>query len=637
VCPLESSVTGELSEEDLRLVSELGPLLGAIASPEGYFVWLSSRWEALLGWSPEEMMSRPLLDFVHPDDQQSSAKERERMRVGGSISQFVNRYRDVNGTWVSLEWSARRAPGGRIFAAARDVTAQRAAEARRQQLVGQLHQAEALAALGHWRVDVVNQTVFWSPQVFAIHGRDPALGPPPLQTAINYYHPDDRAAVQAALDHSIATREPFRFQLRIVRDDGVERIVESRGDVEADRRGALVGIFGVFQDITEQSLLQKRLRHMERLGTMGSLATGVAHEINNPLTYVIGNAHLLKEQLGELAGWMPNRQLGDLSRLASEIHEGAERIARIVRGLRGMGGPETGRETLVDLRLAVAMARRTSEMEWRYRAQVLVDLPEDLPLVRGGETQVQQLLLNLIVNAAHATPEGRPDAHRIRVTAGRRGPSGVWLEVQDDGLGMSPDVLARATDPFFTTKMHGAGTGLGLYLVQGFVGGLGGELSIRSPEGLGTTVRLELPGVLRPEGMLGPAAERAPASAPEPAGLRARVHIIDDEPRVARAIARMLSPHDVVVFTDPEDALRAIEQGDVPDVILCDLMMQPLTGPEVYAALPEALRGVFWVVTGGGVTAATRRFQREMGDRVLLKPPEQRVLREIVAGVLAGD
>lgn len=629
----------DLPIADLRLIAGLGSGLAGILGPQGHFVWLSARWEPLLGLPRAALMARPLGALLHPADRPDAL--RAIRRLSGGIGGFQARCADVHGAWVWLEWSARRTPDGRVVCVARDVTAERSAAARRQQLLGQLHQAEALAALGHWRVDLESQGVFWSPQVFAIHGRDPAAGPPSLRDAIDFYHPDDRGAVQAALDHSVATLQPFRFELRIVRGDGVERNVACRGDVEVGPQGRVAGIFGVFQDITEERLVQERLRHIERLGTLGTLATGIAHEVNDPLTHMTHNAQLLEEQLEDIGDWMPHRQLGELTRLCHEIQTGTRRIKRIVRGLRGMAGPESGTESLVDLRLAVGKARRLSEIEWRHRAHVLVDLPDDLPHVRGDETQVQQLLLNLLVNAAHATPEGHPAAHRIRVTAGRRGGAGIWLEIQDDGAGMPPGVLARATDPFFTTKPAGGGSGLGLYLVQVFVGGLGGELRIRSKEGMGTTVRIELPGVAAPEPpACGGVAPRDPAPAAAPTavgGVRARIFFIDDHELVARALGRMLPGHDIAVFTDPTEALWAIDGGDVPDAIFCDLMMPGMTGVEVHAALPPALQRAFWLVTGGAVTAETRRFQKEMGDRVLLKPVEPRALRERVALVLAAQ
>lgn len=627
---------GDLPEDDLRLIADLGTQLAGIAAEDGRFLWLSSRWETVLGWPRQALIDAPFLEFVHPDDHAATRAQLERLTRGREVTHFVNRFRDVDGRWISLEWDARHAPDGRIVFAARDVTERRAAVARQQQLVAQLHQAESLAALGHWRLDLATRTVFWSPQVYSIHGRDPSRGPPALETAIEYYHPDDRAAVRAAIAHTQATHESYRLQLRIIREDGVERTVESRGDVEVDDAGTIVGLFGVFQDVTEQSLLRERLRHVDRLTSVGVLASGVAHEVNNPLTYVIQDAVQLEDRLDELADWMPQRQLTELTRLAREIRDGARRIKRIVRGLREVAAPDLGTQELIDLRLAAALARQRTELDWRYRAGVEIDVPADLPLLRGEETHVQQVLRNLVVNAAHAMPEGEAALNTIWISAGRCGPTGIWLEVADDGVGMSAEVLARATDPFYSTKAELGGTGLGLYLVQGLVESLGGTMAIRSEPGQGTTVRLELPGTERPAPGAAPAGP-PPARLPEPAAeaVRARVFVIDDQPQVARAIGNMIRGHDVAVFTEPEAALAAIDGGDRPDVLFCDLMMPGLTGKDVYDALDPVLRERFWLVTGGGVTATTRRFQASLGDRVLLKPPEARRLREVVSAVLA--
>lgn len=611
-----------LSPEDLQRLVDLVPQLTCIANIDGYYEWLSDSWSDTLGWSLKAMKDIPFLDLVHPHDQAATLGAMDQLAAGQSVLHFVNRYRDVHGNYVWLDWVAHPTREGRLFCSARDVTARKRMEADQQRYLEQLHLAESMAGIGHWRVDLASQEVFWSPQVYEIHGRDPEQGPPALDEAVAYYAAEDRGRVQQALEQSIESMQPFRFELRIRREDGTERIVESRGDVELDATGAVVALFGVFQDHTDLRRTEHRLQHVERLASIGTLATGVAHEINNPLTYVSFHSHTLAEELADPTALPSPERMLELGRLARETQDGVRRIERIVRALRSFASPTSQDTAVVDLAAAAATARRVTEGEWRYRARVDIDIRADTLRVNGNESRIVQMLMHLIVNAARAMPDGRAHEHRIRITAGKRGASGIWLEVHDDGTGMPPDVLERAREPFFTTRAPGAGIGLGLFLVETYAQGMGGTLQLRSTPDLGTTARLELPEAVAPS--------RAAASAVEQVeDNRARILIIDDDAPVAHSIARVLKMHDCAVFTSPAAALAHLDQTPPPDLILCDLMIPEMPGSEVFERLSPEMRDRTWFVTGGGVTASTRKFQADMATRVLLKPIDRLELRAL--------
>ncbi len=612
-----------LSPEDLQRLVDLVPQLTCVATVEGYFEWLSDAWSDTLGWSLKTLKEVALLDLVHPDDQPTTLQALDQLAAGEAVQHFTNRLQDVNGNWVWLDWVAHGTRDGRLFCSARDVTARKRMEADQQRYLEQLRQAERLSRVAHWTIDLTTQTVTWSDAMFLHYGRDPELGPMSFDESVAACVAADRSRMTDTVEAALASLEPFEFEVRVRRDDGSERTLRTGGDVELDTRGDPIGLFGVTVDVTESRRNAERLRHVERLASIGTLATGVAHEINNPLTYVSFHAHTLAEELTDTAVLPSPDRMHELGRLARETRGGVRRIERVVRALRSFADPTAEEEQPIDLAAAAATARRITEGEWRYRARVDIDMPEGALRVPGNESRVVQMLMHLIVNAAHAMPDGRPHEHRIRLTAGRRGDNGLWLEINDDGAGMAPDVLERAAEPFFTTRTAGEGAGLGLFLVGTTAQAMGGTVQIRSTPELGTTVRLELPEAV---------VARRPAPAPqveEEEDSRARIVIIDDDAPVARSFARILHRHDCRVFTSPSEALAHLGESPPPDLILCDLMIPEMPGSEVYEHLPPALRDRTWFVTGGGVTATTRKFQADMSARVLLKPIDRQELRNL--------
>jgi CheY-like chemotaxis protein/two-component sensor histidine kinase len=310
--------------------------------------------------------------------------------------------------------------------------------------------------------------------------------------------------------------------------------------------------------------------------------------------------------------------------MVGEARHGAERIRQIVRSLRIFAGAGQGRREHLDVRQVIDIAANLALSQVRARARLVRDYG-DVAVVLADDAQLAQVFMNLLVNAAQAIPEGQPDHHEIRIST-HTGPLGrVVVEVWDTGSGMSPEVLARALDPFFTTKPVGGGVGLGLSFCRGVVGALGGELVIESAPGEGTLVRVSLPPAEMPAA---PLADTALSPAP-----RQRILVVDEEPRVGNTLRWALKDHDIVIVTDARLALRRIEQGERYALILCDLMMPGMTGMDLHAALAiqcptQAERTVF--VTGGGLTPEAETFLKRASNVRLEKPFEPYQLRAVV-------
>jgi signal transduction histidine kinase len=380
----------------------------------------------------------------------------------------------------------------------------------------------------------------------------------------------------------------------------------------------------------EQRRMHERLLISDRMASVGTLAAGVAHEINNPLAAICANLELAALAVAELAaspGADPRVQ--EVVDELRDAREASERVRQIIRDLKIFSrAPDEERRGPVDVRQVLESSLRMAWNEIRHRARLVKEYAS-VPPVDANEARLGQVFLNLVVNAAQAIPEGDAEHNAIRVTTDLDEGGRVRVEVRDTGAGIPPENLGRIFDAYFTTKPLGVGMGLGLSICHRIVRGLGGEIEVDSVVGVGTVVRVLLP-------RASAAVEAPPAEAP-PAGAaarRGRLLIVDDEVMFAKAVARSLrDEHDVAVAASAGDALARVRAGERYDVIVCDLMMPQMTGMELHAevvrvAPEQAARIVF--VTGGAFTAGARAFLDAVPNQRLEKPFESQQLRAVL-------
>ncbi len=378
----------------------------------------------------------------------------------------------------------------------------------------------------------------------------------------------------------------------------------------------------------EQRRMREQLLIQDRMASVGTLAAGVAHEINNPLTAVLANLELVAKDIEDLAQELGIRErMGVIFEELSDARESADRLRHIVRDLRTFSRvSDEERRGPVNVQRVVESSLRLAWNEIRHRARLVKDFAE-VPPVDANEARLGQVFLNLIVNAAQAIPEGDAEHNLIwvgtRVDAGGR----VVVEVRDSGSGIAPENLSRLFDAFFTTKPIGVGTGLGLPICHRIVSGLGGEIRVESQLGKGSSFSVFLP---RSDKASEPQVSVPPARVPR----RGRVLVVDDEPAIARTVARALSrEHDVVTVNAASDALARVVGGERYDVILCDVMMPQMTGKELHAELSvfapdQAERMIF--LTGGAFTPGARAFLDQVPNPCIDKPFDTRALLALV-------
>jgi len=413
---------------------------------------------------------------------------------------------------------------------------------------------------------------------------------------------------------------------------GEARIVSWTNAALLDGRGLTEYVIGAGVDVTDRKEIQLRLQISDRMASIGTLAAGVAHGINNPLAYVIANLDYVRSKLALPWSELPPGQVREVRELLEESLEGADRVRRIVGDLRSFSRQGDDRVQSVDLGSVIERALNMAMNEIRHRARVVLML-EPVPRVVGTESKLGQVVLNLLVNAAQAIEAGNVENNSITVRTLLDRHGRPRLEIQDTGVGIPEEYLRRVFDPFFTTKPVGVGTGLGLSISHRIVSEFNGEIGIESENRQGTLVWISLEAA-PPETTPPP----RPPTFPPPSNREhaARILIVDDEPAILRALSRVLSGYQVTRALSGREAVNYIEHSGPYDVVFCDVMMPELSGIDVYERARQVCPGqedriVF--ITGGAFTEHAAKFIDSIENHKLGKPFDAGEVRALVAAL----
>ncbi len=388
-------------------------------------------------------------------------------------------------------------------------------------------------------------------------------------------------------------------------------------------------ILCVGRDVTERKLLQAQLAATDRLASMGMLAAGVAHEINNPLTALVSSLDFLNEALEAHPALAADADFVDLL-LTSQ--EATGRVREIVRDLKLFSRPDEERRGAVDLAAALESTVRLARGEIRHKAKLVKEYHET-PTVDGNAARLGQVLLNLVMNAAQAIPEGETDRHEIGLKTCQDDEGNAVVEVRDTGRGIPPEDLPRIFEPFFSTKPIGVGTGLGLAVCQRIISAMAGRIEVQSALGQGSTFRVVLPPSKRRFSTQTPPRLLTPLPA-----RRGRILVVDDDVAVRRTLTRILvSEHDIVTVGSGVEAIEMVAEGERFDVVLCDLMMPRVSGDQCWARVAEIapdLAARFVFVTGGAMATTSRAFLENTLCPTVDKPFDAETLRRAVREVM---
>ncbi len=478
----------------------------------------------------------------------------------------------------------------RLFAAgARELAERRQAEAMLRELQTRTAFALAAARIGVWELNPGTRRIEPSGVVTGPSGSDPDPLSLDRAAALRRVHPDDQPALDAAVAKALDTGD-LDHEYRVHWPDGTTHLLRAIGRVDPRGTGDRPGLHGVLLDVTEQRSLEAQFRQAQKMEAIGQLAGGVAHDFNNVLTAIMGYARFLDEALTD------PQQRSDLD----EIVKAADRAALLTRQLLSFSRRQVLETTLVDVNEMVEGMMNMLHRLIGEHITVTTQLAPDLAPVRADRGQLEQILMNLAVNARDAMPAGgeivietvRLDVRDRDLPAGLGPTAGphIRLRVCDTGTGMSEEVKSRIFEPFFTTKQRDLGTGLGLSTVYGIVVQSGGWVSVESEMGRGTTFDVFLP-----EGEAGPAGEIGHAAVPQALGGTEVVLLAEDDEGVRFLAHAMLvrAGYVVIGVSSPGEAEEAFDRrGGEIDLLLTDIIMPGGTGVELSRELTARRPGL---------------------------------------------
>lgn len=601
--------------------------------------FVNSRLAGLLGYAVSEMIGQSAFKFLPPAIHNAAARRIARSADGlGNETESVILQRSGQELAVLVRTSPVRDANGvaiGLLAMITDKSAHREAQRVLRARDSEYRQIVESTTDGIIKVDRSGVISFVNGRLAEMVGYTPSqLVGASLRTLVP---PSEWDSVIHALqgdDPGASTNVDMIYRHR----SGAEVAVNIAGSALRDEKGNWIGAMGFVRDVTERKKLQAQLIVSDRMATVGTLAAGVAHEINNPLAAIIANLEFVAEgvmHLSAQASLRPNEEwIRDrISEPLADAQEAADRVRFIVRDLMIFSrSPVNEPRMTVDVNAALESALRMGANEIRHRARLIKSLG-DVPPVAGNEARLGQVFLNLIVNAAQSMPIGQVGHNEIRATT-YQAEDMVVIEIADTGVGMAPDVLERIFDAFYTTKDVGAGTGLGLAICQRIVADMHGTLTVTSTPGAGSTFRVSVP-IARESFVPGqtPTETRIPRRG-------ARMLVVDDEELVARIVERSLGDaYEILAATNAWAALALVEAGHRFDVILCDLMMPTMTGMELHKALstefPDQARRMLFM-TGGTFTLESRQFVTNIGCQHIEKPFDLETLRSCVHDFLVA-
>lgn len=428
-------------------------------------------------------------------------------------------------------------------------------------------------------------------------------------------------------------RHDFTTRPAVEGTDFVATIAAGLNMLAEELDGAVASRHALEKAYEDLKLTEARLVHAGKLAAIGQLASGVAHEINNPATWVAISLSLIERNVRSLMNLLETNPqdlkasfdaLRTIMQSVADATDGMDRIRLVVGDLRTFSRSDDDSMEPIALNDVAQSACNLAMPSLRGRARLVLDLGT-VPLVLGNRGRLGQVVTNLLVNASQALVDGDPDRDEVRLMTFTE-EDRVVLAIEDTGPGIPPDLRDRVFEPFFTTKPAGIGTGLGLSLVAQIVRRHGGDVRVSSTPQGGARLELWLPAFAPIPGLV--TSEVLPT--PDTTDAGGRVLVIDDEPGIRRALSACLEPpHRAVLASSGHEALRLLAKDTDFDMILCDLHMPDGDGVDVHTALQEQAPGLLprlVYMTGGAISQRARTFLRDIRPALLDKPIDPSVL-----------
>jgi PAS domain S-box-containing protein len=501
---------------------------------------------------------------------------------------------------------------GEFIAIFDTITEQKRAEIALREVGQRLELATRSGGLGIWDWNLETGAMLWDSRMMEIYGYGPGDFPGGLEAWERRLHPEDKNAASADIQAALRGEREFHSEFRILLPDGGIRHVSADGLVQRNAEGRAIRMIGLNRDVTDQWRANDQRRRMEaelqqaqKLESLGSLASGVAHDMNNVLSAILSIASTMQVKYG--ADEFLLKAMRTLEQAALRGRDMVKRLTNFVR--KDLETPH-----LIDLNALVAGETDILRQTLRHKVTLEVNLEPHPGWIMGETSTLGSALMNLCVNAIDAMPEGGT----LYLETQRQGTQHIQLIVRDTGQGMSPETLVHATEAFYTTKPVGKGTGLGLAMVQNIVRAHGGELDIQSLPGNGTRVAMRFPLVQAEPEQAGEVFQ-----AGHPLFRPLSILMVDDDALVRSTFPPLLRElgHQVEVVEDGPSALRLVEAGRAYDLVLVDHNMPGMTGAQVLDRIKEQnSKQAVLIITGFRDGELDQSLARWPSTAVLIKP-----------------
>jgi two-component system, cell cycle sensor histidine kinase and response regulator CckA len=619
------------AERNLRTVISTAPIVLFALDENGTVTLCEGKALQKLGKQPGESVGKSMFQLY---EKYPETIDHVRRALKGEEFSSLDDLVDV-GVCFEIHWAPIRGVGGKpagTIAVAVDVSERRRNEQARQDaetlyrsLVEQLSAVTYIAELG-----LEGEWLFVSPQIESLLGYSPREWLADSANWIRNVHPDDQAIVQAAEEATLAGNS-FRAEYRMLRRDGKVVWINDSGSLVPGRDSRQL-LHGVLLDVTEQKQLQVHLSQSQRMEAVGQLASGVAHDFNNLLTIIKGYSSMLLERNPDSPDAHP----------AKEIQQAADRAASLTHQLLAFSRKQTLQPRVLDLNTIVHGLEMMLRRVLTENVELVIRTAPELGLIKADPVQMEQVLINLAVNARDAMPKGgrltiATAPRHVTKDSGEgesllRAGDYVTLSVSDSGMGMDAATRARIFEPFFTTKEVGKGTGLGLATVYGIIKQSNGHIEVESEPGKGASFRVSLPRVEQ-EAM--PARKTTMAETPRRG--TGTILLAEDEPLLRELGQTILQQagYNVVTAPDPE-ALKtvvAVYDGKI-DLLLTDVVMPGMSGPELVRLVRARWPEIRVLYMSGYADDEIEDLDRDAG--FLQKPFTPSELTAKIAEVLAS-
>jgi len=623
------------SEEHFRTLIENSSDIITILNPRGKILFESPSVQGALGYTPEDLVGKNAFDLVHPNDLQGVlAAFSGELKEGAGMGEAVEyRFRHRDGSWRYLESIGENMihdPHVRgIVVNSRDITERKRAEERIHEQAALLDKAtDAIMTL-----TLEGEITFWNLGAERLYGwRNDEVVNRFLET--NLYSKENAPAVNA-LARTLRDGG-WKGELAQITKAGNDILVESRWTLVHDRDRNPKSILIINTDITEKKKLEAHLLRSQRMESIGTLAGGIAHDLNNVLTPILMSIRVLREDLPE----------GGSRRLLDTLESSAQRGANIVQQVLSFARGAEGERSLFQIRHPVNEVVKIARETFPPSIILQCDTPKELWLINGEATQVHQVLMNLLVNARDAMPHGGKirvetanlviDESYARMQPDAQPGRYVVITVSDTGTGIPPALVSRIFEPFFTTKPVGKGTGLGLSTALGLVRSHGGFINVYSEVGKGTTFKVHYPAA--PDGA-SEQGEAGDAQTPVHLGNGELILIADDELAIREIIKVTLENHNyrVLTATDGAEAVASLAQNrDDVGVVIIDMAMPVMDGPAAMRALRAICPELPMIAISGRMEySQTLEDKKEAPVKFLAKPFTTEQLLQTLHHILA--